>query len=363
MVNLPIEVKQAIVRDAANGMTQKDNAAKNGTSCTTLRRVLAEHREGKFSLNTAKNVALAAKSKRKAKSPKASKPKSKRKAKAKAVPSAVAEASDQFNKNLAAMIAEPKSDTVAEVSANIVDDTKEPVEKFAYVITPMNVSFTVDGDAYSADITTKNYQDIVLALLSGDGAGAIALLDIATGIEEFMQGHVSVKGGVVKYRNLAVDGGMTGRILEAMAAGDETKVAVMVKFFENLIQNPSERAINELYGFLEATDIELTDDGHFLAFKRVRDNYTDVHSGKFDNSPGQTVWMQRHHVDDNKEQTCSSGLHVCAKSYLPYFSGARVVMCKVNPRDVVSVPVDYNNAKLRCNEYTVTHECKPSEYA
>jgi hypothetical protein len=130
----------------------------------------------------------------------------------------------------------------------------------------------------------------------------------------------------------------------------------MVHFMENLYQNPSKRAVTELYGFLEKGNLPITPDGHFLAYKKVRDDYTDVHSGKFDNSVGQVVEMERHDVDDNKDNTCSTGLHFCSMSYLSCFGGERTVIVKINPADVVSIPSDYNDAKGRACRYEVIGE-------
>ncbi|CAM0052212.1 RIIB lysis inhibitor [Vibrio phage F86] len=341
MVNLSLHTKRCIVRASANGMTQKAIAEKYESSPTTVRRVLAEHREGKFSLKPSKQT-KPAKAKTKAKA-------NKQKTTQKAL--------TDLGKAAAKMA---KVAGGAEVKAiTEVIKPEETDKEFAYVITPMNVSFTFNGEAYSADMTTPDYQGIVAALIANDGAKAVSLLDLATGIDEFMQGHVSVSGGVVRYRGLIIDGGMTNRIIDAMKAGDHAQVEKLVTFFGNLINNPSKRAIDELYGFLEAADIELTDDGHFLAYKRVRDSFKDIHSNTMCNKPGTTVWMQRHEVNDNKDQTCSAGLHVCSKGYLPHFgncASSRTLLCKVNPRDVVSVPSDYNNTKLRCNEYLVLTE-------
>ena len=122
--------------------------------------------------------------------------------------------------------------------------------------------------------------------------------------------------------------------------------------------NPSKRAVDELYGFLEKNSLPITPDGHFLAYKKVRQNYFDCHTGKMDNSVGKIVEMERNEVDDNKDQTCSTGLHFCSQEYLPHFGGgdSRVVIVKINPRDVVSIPVDYNNAKGRACRYEVIGE-------
>jgi hypothetical protein len=128
---------------------------------------------------------------------------------------------------------------------------------------------------------------------------------------------------------------------------------------ENLMTNPSKRAVDELYGFLEKNSLPITPDGHFLAYKKVRNDYLDIHSGTMDNSVGKIVEMERNEVDDNKDRTCSSGLHFCSQDYLPHFgngSDNRVVILKINPRDVVSIPSDYNNAKGRACRYEVVGE-------
>jgi hypothetical protein len=81
----------------------------------------------------------------------------------------------------------------------------------------------------------------------------------------------------------------------------------------------------------------------------------DRHTKTIDNSVGQVVSMPRYKVDDNRNNTCSSGLHFCSLSYLKncFGFGDNVVILKINPRDVVSIPSDYNNSKGRCCLYEV----------
>ena len=69
-----------------------------------------------------------------------------------------------------------------------------------------------------------------------------------------------------------------------------------------------------------------------------------------------TVEMERNKVDDDKNNTCSTGLHFCGMSYLNHFGGARTVIVKINPRDVVSIPTDYDDAKGRACRYEVIGE-------
>jgi hypothetical protein len=127
-------------------------------------------------------------------------------------------------------------------------------------------------------------------------------------------------------------------------------------FIRNLAENPSQDSREELYGFLEACSLPITQDGHFLAYKNVDDKYMDCHTHTIDNSVGKIVEMPRENVNANRHQTCSTGLHVCSESYLGSYSGKHTMICKINPRDVVSVPSDYNNAKMRVCQYEVTGE-------
>jgi hypothetical protein len=124
------------------------------------------------------------------------------------------------------------------------------------------------------------------------------------------------------------------------------------------MKNPSKRSVDELYGFLEKNSLPITPDGHFLAYKKVRRDFKDIHSGTMDNSPGTIVEMERNQVDDNKDQTCSTGLHFCGLSYLEFFGdrNSRVVIVKIDPADVVSIPSDYNGAKGRACRYEVIGE-------
>lgn len=191
------------------------------------------------------------------------------------------------------------------------------------------------------------------------------LVKIATpakAIEAESDGKIAIREGVVYYRDergeTALHDVVAERIIWLLAEGFDARP--MISFLGFLMENPSYRSVNDLYRFLEKNQMGITPDGYLLAYKKVRHNYTDIHSGTFDNHPGQKPSMRRNEVEDNPNITCSKGLHVCSFSYLPEFGssggGDRVVVCKVNPRDVVSVPTDYNDAKMRVCEYEVLYE-------
>ena len=107
---------------------------------------------------------------------------------------------------------------------------------------------------------------------------------------------------------------------------------------------------------VEKNNLPITADGHFLAYKKVRGDFKDCHTGTMDNSVGKIVEMERNQVDDNANQTCSTGLHFCSQNYLNHFGGERTMILKINPADVVSIPTDYDFSKGRACRYEVIGE-------
>jgi hypothetical protein len=175
----------------------------------------------------------------------------------------------------------------------------------------------------------------------------------------FGEGDFALDNGVVTFKGATLPHVLSERLLSMAREGFD--VSPLKKFVENLFQNPSNRVFQQLYGFIDHGQMAITPDGCFLAYKKVRPDFLDIHSGKFDNSVGKTLSMPRIMVDDDPHNTCSSGFHVCSYDYLGHFggdvdAGYHVVTCKVNPKDVVSVPVDYNNTKMRVCAYEVIGE-------
>ena len=218
------------------------------------------------------------------------------------------------------------------------------------------LSVTIGAETYNASGDHPQFMEIIGLLREEKYDEAMEMLNIKRGLERYISGDLIIEGGTLKYKDLIIDSGLTRRIVEKMQNGEPFEP--LVAFFENLMANPSRRAVYQLYDFLEHNDIEITDDGHFIAWKRVNSNFKDMYTGKFDNSPGTVVKVNRFQVDENPNVTCSHGLHVAAKSYIPHYGGGsgKVIACKVNPADVVAIPTDYNNAKMRCAGYEVLYE-------
>ena len=89
----------------------------------------------------------------------------------------------------------------------------------------------------------------------------------------------------------------------------------------------------------------------------MTEDFKDKHTKSFNNAPGQVCEIPRSAVDDNPDNTCSHGLHVGGYEYAKDFaSGGKLVLVKVNPRDVVAVPNDYNGQKMRVCRFEVLKE-------
>ena len=215
-----------------------------------------------------------------------------------------------------------------------------------------NMSHNVSRDSHS------NYQKILDAIRDGDWDQVKSLVDMGKTMTNYAQGKLSIVNGDLFWEGRAFHNAMAKRTIQMYESG--FNIEPMVAFMTNLMENPSYRSVEELYGFLEKNELPITPDGCFMAYKRVKEkgsgNFVDAYTGKISNNVGDTVTMTRNEVNDDPNQTCSAGLHFCSLSYLSSSGYARdgvIVLVKINPKDVVSIPSDYNNQKGRCCAYTV----------
>lgn len=218
------------------------------------------------------------------------------------------------------------------------------------------LTLMINGETHTVNDQHPNYAKIREAVRVKNYNVVESLVNVGKSISNFTQGKIRVENGAVYYGNMEVKNVLVDRILDMIREGFDANP--MIRFLENLLQNPSKRAVDELYLFLEQTSLPITDDGHFLAYKKVQDDYKDFYTGTMDNSVGKVVEMPRNQVDDERDRTCSYGLHFCSLSYLPHYHSnqGHVMIVKINPADVVSIPSDYNNAKGRTCRYEVIGE-------
>ena len=230
---------------------------------------------------------------------------------------------------------------------------------YPYLITGNAVVVVVNNKQYTLSKGNIGFDALVEAIKEGRWEDVPALASPVVAVRKFSNGFVDVIDGQVTYDGQPIHSVLSQKILDMFEQGFD--INPLTNFMQNLYTNPSKRAVDELFGFLESGNMPITEDGYFLAYKKVREDYTDVHSGKFDNSVGKVVSMPRNQVDDNKDNTCSAGLHFCSFDYLKSFGGSRIMILKINPADVVSIPSDYNQQKGRTWRYTVIGEVPAEE--
>lgn len=253
---------------------------------------------------------------------------------------------------------------------------------YPYIVARDSITVMVNGVTHTVNSDHTNYNALREAIREARWDDVPDLITPARVIESFAQGSIQVRDGLVLYNGAELHNAVTGRILEMVREGFDAKP--LTRFLENLLKNPSRTAVEELYSWLEGTKLPITEDGCFLAYKKVAANYFDFYTGKITNKPAElmtdaeksalpvtvsgietsiqdgvtTLTMPRNMVDDNRNNTCSYGLHFCSLSYLPSYHGGqgRVLIVKINPADVVSIPTDYNFAKGRVTGYQVVGE-------
>jgi len=228
------------------------------------------------------------------------------------------------------------------------------------IVTKDGINFMLGSKPYHVARTDPHFEDVYNAVKND--ADDWEIEEILNRVKnqlgklQDLSPRLSFDGAVIWFngeilRNYAAD-----RLLAMLASGDP--IDPVVNFLENLLENPSKTVVDNLYSFLEHGRIPLTQDGHFLVYKAINKDWTDIYTGKFDNSIGAKPEMVRNKVDEDRNRTCSTGFHVCSYDYLPHFAHAdgHVVVCKVNPADVVAIPNDYNDTKMRVCRYEVISE-------
>ena len=220
-----------------------------------------------------------------------------------------------------------------------------------HILTDQSLTVINKGRAHVMTSDHPSFNDAIDADKVGNEDEVNRLFDIGASIEDFAEGNVEVKDGIVRYMGKPIHNVVVDKILGFMREG--APFEPMIRFLSKLMENPSHRAVNELYTFLEHKNMPITPDGNFLAYKGVREDYTDHHTGTFDNSIGESHNMPRNQVCDNKDIGCSGGFHAGSYEYASSFGSGHTMLVEINPRDVVSIPSDCRYQKLRTCKYSV----------
>jgi len=226
------------------------------------------------------------------------------------------------------------------------------------------LTFIHEGEVIQANDQHPLWAEIVSAVVvNKDAATAAGLVDASQAVAErfSLSERVAVEDGTVFFDGDPIHTTLTDQILRFLR--ESLPVEPLVRFWENLAANPSQHSREQLYTWLRDRDFTITDDGCFLAYKGLREDFGSIHagpayvddvatSGHVPNKVGSVITIQRSYVDPNSFVGCSTGLHAGTWEYASDF-GRVVVLVKINPRDVVSVPTDCEAQKLRVCRYEV----------
>lgn len=228
------------------------------------------------------------------------------------------------------------------------------MKDLSYTLSRESITVIHLGKSYAVQKGTANFEPLRLALIDERWDDAVGYLTIAKGIEQWAKGDFKVNGETISYKGQPLPASLNKRIIASAAKSEDP--TFLFRFWERLQLNPSWRSVQQVFPFLEHDGIPITEDGCFLAYKAVRPDYMDFHSGTVKNSIGSVHEMPRNQISDDPKEACHFGFHVGALSYAQSFgeSNRRIVICKVDPADVVCVPYDSAQRKMRVCRYEVT---------
>lgn len=230
-----------------------------------------------------------------------------------------------------------------------------------------------DGSTQTIASDNKNYSEVVRGLIEGDLTDE-EILDLIAPFEAIykkltrLSERVSRKGMRLFFDGDLVTHRLANHIVTIMDGGSpQEEVTAWLRFWEKAATNPSTKSQDELFIFVEKHGLSITPDGDAVLYKGVRNDFTSSHAGpgivdgveyekaNLPNKVGSVLELPRSWVDDNRRIECSKGLHVGDFTYASTFA-SKLLTVLVNPRDVVSVPYDENDRKIRVCRYTVIEE-------
>jgi len=230
-----------------------------------------------------------------------------------------------------------------------------------HLIEGRSVVVQVEGVYRNYEVRDPNFYDLVEAIEANDKQRVREITD-TKGIlasTEIANGRVEVKTDGVYIDGVRRGGRLIDRIMGMVRRGAKTteRFTLLLERIEN---NPDVDARESVYDFIAHCNLPITADGCILAYKFVKDDWTDWYSGTIDNRVGQTLSMERSDVNADRNTSCAPGLHVCSMKYVKGWvtsnNRLRVIVVKVDPSNVVSVPYSYDMEKVRTCGYEVVSE-------
>lgn len=247
-------------------------------------------------------------------------------------------------------------------------------------------TFSQNGIILTVPSSHPSFQRVVQALIEGEDPSEF--LSVAEAVQDWLTDRVTVEDETVYFDEEPVHDHLSRTIVRYKNEGRDP--SGLAKFMERLAENPSRRAREQLFQWVDRQKLTIDSDGYFLAHKAVsltsvpevtKEIGSSIHlinagwfksgqdrifrsissgtafvngikfTGRIPNWVGAVVTMPRPEVDDDYGRDCSTGLHVGSFAYAKGF-GPNIIIVRVDPADVVSVP-QYDTNKMRVCRYEV----------
>jgi len=216
----------------------------------------------------------------------------------------------------------------------------------SHIITDNSLTVVFDDGVLPLASSHRHFNQVRSALLDEDHDTVRRLLDVATRIKESSAGRFQVVNDIVVIDDEQLPETLARRLIQFVDSDLDT--TPMVAFWENLRKNRSVESKKDLFNFLDHLGIVITVDGCFIAYKRVDNNFRDFQTGTLDHTPPREVSMPWDDVNPDRNVTCAAGLHAATYDYAnTMYQNGILIEVKINPRDVVAVPIDYDGQKMR----------------
>lgn len=188
--------------------------------------------------------------------------------------------------------------------------------------------------------------------------------------------QIEVVSGRIKFNGKMLDESLSTHLIsmldEEYTPKDEKKWKAYLLFLDNLHQNVDERIREQLFRWINYENenglgFSFTDDGCLVGYKGCNGtilepvsvfegnaivNGVEYTKSVIPNKVGSIVEMPRFDVTADPHIGCSEGLHIGSRAYASNW-GEVLLLVKVNPRDIVSVPFECDSQKIRACRYEV----------
>lgn len=273
-------------------------------------------------------------------------------------------------------------DDNGELVNNTIPDTSTRYHRVLELVTTV-----VNAQQYSDEDVESAYEELA-SLLDVFRAVQRGVETISSQTDGVFTVDRRASGGVL-YNGQALPRAVSSHILRIVdndERGNDTYSDwnAFAQFVENLYKNVRPYVREQLYGWLEslvstAGGFTLTEDGCLIAYKGCANGTEETPVSQFsghafvvtnpDNADrtvteyrgqpipyavGTDVFMPENEVEDDPSVGCAAGLHAATLDFARGFTrGVNLLMLKIDPKDLVSVPVECDAQKVRVSKLRV----------